>query len=132
MSLFQGNGHVSKPATDKLEYGDRTTDKPSIIATQRPSMHTARSLRSDQARAKLSHYVATEHGYCSISGTSGKLGFSYFLNLNGNRQCEFRTEDRGGMMSMGYNYPAEQVDMIVVNRSQILGHGYLAIHGMVL
>ncbi|KAF2572271.1 hypothetical protein F2Q70_00002876 [Brassica cretica] len=25
-----------------------------------------------------------------ISGTSGKLGFSYFPNLNGNRQCEFR------------------------------------------
>ncbi|KAF3583862.1 hypothetical protein F2Q69_00030198 [Brassica cretica] len=24
-----------------------------------------------------------------ISGTSGKLGFSYFPNLNGNRQCEF-------------------------------------------
>ncbi|KAF2561912.1 hypothetical protein F2Q70_00015796 [Brassica cretica] len=41
-------------------------------------------------------------------------------------------EDRGGMMSMGYNYPAEQVDMIVVNRSQILGLGYLGIHGMVL
>ncbi|KAF2614929.1 hypothetical protein F2Q70_00013359 [Brassica cretica] len=25
-----------------------------------------------------------------ISGTSGKLGFSYFPYLNGNRQCEFR------------------------------------------
>ncbi|KAF3516611.1 hypothetical protein DY000_02061218 [Brassica cretica] len=25
-----------------------------------------------------------------ISGTSGKLGFSYFPNLNGNRQCKFR------------------------------------------
>ncbi|KAF2560082.1 hypothetical protein F2Q68_00015808 [Brassica cretica] len=30
-----------------------------------------------------------ENGH-SISGTSGKLGFSYFPNLNGNRQCEFR------------------------------------------
>ncbi|KAF3582318.1 hypothetical protein DY000_02030671 [Brassica cretica] len=28
--------------------------------------------------------------YLVISGTSGKLGFSYFPNLNGNRQCEFR------------------------------------------
>ncbi|KAF3562166.1 hypothetical protein DY000_02016056 [Brassica cretica] len=26
----------------------------------------------------------------TISGTSGKLGFSYFPNLNGNRQYEFR------------------------------------------
>ncbi|KAF3503500.1 hypothetical protein F2Q69_00042374 [Brassica cretica] len=26
----------------------------------------------------------------SISGTSGKLGFSYFPTLNGNRQCELR------------------------------------------
>ncbi|KAF2543915.1 hypothetical protein F2Q68_00032240 [Brassica cretica] len=45
--LSQGNGHVSKPATDRLEYGNRTTDRPSSVATQRPSMHTARSLRSD-------------------------------------------------------------------------------------
>ncbi|CDY31017.1 BnaC03g55180D [Brassica napus] len=29
-------------------------------------------------------------GKINISGTSGKLGFSYFPNLNGNRQCEFR------------------------------------------
>ena len=40
--LSQSNGHVSKPATDKLGYGNRTTDKPSSVATQRPSMHTAR------------------------------------------------------------------------------------------
>ncbi|KAF3557672.1 hypothetical protein F2Q69_00012701 [Brassica cretica] len=44
------------------------------VATERSS---ARSLRSNRARAE-------------ISGTSGKLGFSYFPNLNGNRQCEFR------------------------------------------
>ncbi|CAN6804150.1 unnamed protein product, partial [Brassica oleracea] len=24
-------------------------------------------------------------------------------------ECIFSTEDRGGMMSMGYNYPAEQL-----------------------
>ncbi|KAF2617052.1 hypothetical protein F2Q68_00040025 [Brassica cretica] len=28
--------------------------------------------------------------YLVISGTSGKLGFSYFPNLSGNRHCEFR------------------------------------------
>ncbi|KAG5384178.1 hypothetical protein IGI04_035648 [Brassica rapa subsp. trilocularis] len=53
-----------KPATDELEYGNRTTDKPSTIATQRtqrPRMHTARSLRSDQACTLLGRYVATKH-----------------------------------------------------------------------
>ncbi|KAG5377702.1 hypothetical protein IGI04_025544, partial [Brassica rapa subsp. trilocularis] len=30
----------------------------------------------------------------SISGTSGKLGFSYFPNLNGNQQCEFRFQQK--------------------------------------
>uniref|UniRef100_A0A0D2ZPD0 Uncharacterized protein n=1 Tax=Brassica oleracea var. oleracea TaxID=109376 RepID=A0A0D2ZPD0_BRAOL len=63
--LSEGNGHVSKPATDELEYGDRTMDKPSKIATQRPSMHTVRSLRSD--RAKLGRYVANEHAHCSVA-----------------------------------------------------------------
>ncbi|KAF3490334.1 hypothetical protein F2Q69_00052491 [Brassica cretica] len=65
--LSQGDRHVSKPATDKLEYGDRTTDMPSMIATQRPSMHTARSLRSDRARAKLGRYVATERASRSVA-----------------------------------------------------------------
>ncbi|KAF3566364.1 hypothetical protein DY000_02014850 [Brassica cretica] len=46
-----------------------------------PRTSQARSLRSDQAYTRLGRY---------ISGTSGKLGFSYFPNLNGNRQCEFR------------------------------------------
>ncbi|KAG5388713.1 hypothetical protein IGI04_030254 [Brassica rapa subsp. trilocularis] len=59
--LSEGNGHVSKSAADKLEYGNQTADKPSSIDTRRPSMHTARSLRSDRARAKLGRYVATEH-----------------------------------------------------------------------
>ncbi|KAG5400225.1 hypothetical protein IGI04_014832 [Brassica rapa subsp. trilocularis] len=49
-----------KPATNELEYGNRTTDKPSTIATHRPSMHTARSLRSDRVRAKLGRYIATK------------------------------------------------------------------------
>ncbi|KAG5397558.1 hypothetical protein IGI04_019372 [Brassica rapa subsp. trilocularis] len=59
--LSEGNGHVSKSATDKLEYGNQSADKPSSIDTRQPSMHTARSLRSDRARAKLGRYVATEH-----------------------------------------------------------------------
>ncbi|KAG5388621.1 hypothetical protein IGI04_030162 [Brassica rapa subsp. trilocularis] len=54
--LSEGNGHLSKSAADKLEYGNQTADKPSSIDTRRPSMHTARSLRSDQARAKLGRY----------------------------------------------------------------------------
>ncbi|KAF2570401.1 hypothetical protein F2Q70_00004114 [Brassica cretica] len=54
--LSQGNEHVSKSATDKLEYGDWTKDKPSSVATQRPSIHTARSLRSDRARVRLGRY----------------------------------------------------------------------------
>ncbi|KAF2560092.1 hypothetical protein F2Q68_00016380 [Brassica cretica] len=103
--MSQGNRHVSKPAMDKLEYGNRTTYKPSSVTTDR-ARAKARSLRSDRARArakvwslrtqlgryvatelkpKLGCYVATEH----ISGTSGKLGFSYFPYINENRQCEF-------------------------------------------
>ncbi|KAG5393516.1 hypothetical protein IGI04_023479 [Brassica rapa subsp. trilocularis] len=70
--LSEGNRHVSKSAADKLEYGNQTADKPSSIDTRQPSMHTARSLRSDRARAKarslrsdraivpLGRYVATE------------------------------------------------------------------------
>ncbi|KAG5384608.1 hypothetical protein IGI04_036078 [Brassica rapa subsp. trilocularis] len=80
--MSEGNGYVSKSAADKLGYGNRTAEKPSSIDTRRPSMHTARSLRSDResvplgryrpsvrsaqslcsdrARAKLGSYVATE------------------------------------------------------------------------
>ncbi|KAF3598547.1 hypothetical protein F2Q69_00035631 [Brassica cretica] len=45
---------------DEPEYGNRTADKPSSVATQRPSSSQARSLRSNRARAKLGRYVATE------------------------------------------------------------------------
>ncbi|KAG5388639.1 hypothetical protein IGI04_030180 [Brassica rapa subsp. trilocularis] len=69
--LSEGNRHVSKPATNELEYGDRTMDNPSMIATHRPSMHTARSLRSDQARAKLGRYVATERQARSLHSDQG-------------------------------------------------------------
>ncbi|KAG5392633.1 hypothetical protein IGI04_022596 [Brassica rapa subsp. trilocularis] len=58
--LSEGNGHVSKSAADKLEYGNRTADKLSSIDTRRPSMHTARSLRSDRASVPLGRYVATK------------------------------------------------------------------------
>ncbi|KAF2616077.1 hypothetical protein F2Q70_00012550 [Brassica cretica] len=58
--LSQGNGNVSKPATDSIECDDRNTDKPSSVTTQLPHMHTARSMRSDQARTELGNYVATE------------------------------------------------------------------------
>ncbi|KAG5375999.1 hypothetical protein IGI04_040595 [Brassica rapa subsp. trilocularis] len=58
--LSEGNRHVSNSATDKLEYDNRTTDKPSSIDTRRPRMHTARSLRSEQASVPLGRYVATE------------------------------------------------------------------------
>ncbi|KAG5374411.1 hypothetical protein IGI04_042261 [Brassica rapa subsp. trilocularis] len=58
--LSEGNRHVSNSAADKLEYGNQTTDKPSSIDTRRPSMHTARSLRSDRASVPLGRYVATE------------------------------------------------------------------------
>ncbi|KAG5383334.1 hypothetical protein IGI04_034804 [Brassica rapa subsp. trilocularis] len=65
--LSKGNIHVSNSATDKLEYGNQITDKPSSIDTRRPSMHTARSLHSDRARAKLGHYVATERPSRSVA-----------------------------------------------------------------
>ncbi|KAF3486955.1 hypothetical protein F2Q69_00055776 [Brassica cretica] len=45
----------------------------------------ARVWQSDHGQANHDRYAATKH----ISGTSKKLGFSYFPNLNRNRQCEF-------------------------------------------
>ncbi|KAF3588774.1 hypothetical protein F2Q69_00027186 [Brassica cretica] len=53
----------------------------------------ARSLRSDRSSVPLALYVVTKLKPKlgrNIFGTSGKLGFSYFPNLNGNRQCKFR------------------------------------------
>ncbi|KAF3528381.1 hypothetical protein DY000_02038876 [Brassica cretica] len=47
--------------------------------------------RSAQTRAEPRH----------ISGTSGKLGFSYFPYLNGNRQCEFRFPQFGARRKGG-------------------------------
>ena len=58
--LSQGNRNISKPATNRFKCDDRNTDKPSSVSTQLPHMHTARSMRSDQARAKLGRYIAPE------------------------------------------------------------------------
>ncbi|KAG5400819.1 hypothetical protein IGI04_015426 [Brassica rapa subsp. trilocularis] len=52
--------NVSKPSTDRLECDDRNTDKPSSVTTQRPNMHTTRSLRSDRACVPFGRYVVTE------------------------------------------------------------------------
>ena len=65
--LFRGNQNVSKPATDRFEYDDQNTDKPSSVTTQLPNMHAVRSMRSDQARVKLGHYVATERPSRSVA-----------------------------------------------------------------
>ncbi|KAH0456166.1 hypothetical protein IEQ34_014073 [Dendrobium chrysotoxum] len=47
------------------------------------------------------------------------------------RGMYFSAADRGEMMSMVYNWPAEQVDMIVVtDGSRILGLGDLGVHGI--
>ncbi|CAO2835210.1 unnamed protein product [Amaranthus hypochondriacus] len=47
------------------------------------------------------------------------------------RGMYFSSDDRGEMMSMVYNWPAEQVDMIVVtDGSRILGLGDLGVHGI--
>ncbi|KAF3445643.1 hypothetical protein FNV43_RR10819 [Rhamnella rubrinervis] len=47
------------------------------------------------------------------------------------RGMYFSAEDRGEMMSMVYNWPAEQVDMIVVtDGSRILGLGELGVQGI--
>ncbi|KAG5375437.1 hypothetical protein IGI04_040033 [Brassica rapa subsp. trilocularis] len=75
--LSEGNRHVSKPATDELEYGDRIMDKPSTIATQRPSMHTVRSLRSDRAHVPLGRYpssVASQARSLRSDRARAKLG----------------------------------------------------------
>ncbi|KAF2567429.1 hypothetical protein F2Q68_00024130 [Brassica cretica] len=67
--LSQGNRNVSKPAMNRFECDDRNTDKPSSVTTQRPNMHTARSLRSDRARVPLGRYVPTEHASHSVATT---------------------------------------------------------------
>ncbi|KAF3521093.1 hypothetical protein DY000_02060103 [Brassica cretica] len=54
-------------AMDELEDDNRTANKPRSINTWRQSMHTARSLHSDRARAKLGRYVATKHAYRSVA-----------------------------------------------------------------
>ncbi|KGN56672.1 NAD-dependent malic enzyme 1, mitochondrial isoform X1 [Cucumis sativus] len=47
------------------------------------------------------------------------------------RGMYFSAQDRGEMMSMVYNWPADQVDMIVVtDGSRILGLGDLGVHGI--
>ncbi|KAG5374146.1 hypothetical protein IGI04_042533, partial [Brassica rapa subsp. trilocularis] len=53
-------GNIPKPITDKFEYDNRNTEKPSSVIAQLPHMHAVRSLRSDRARAKLGCYIATE------------------------------------------------------------------------
>uniref|UniRef100_M4FAS7 Uncharacterized protein n=1 Tax=Brassica campestris TaxID=3711 RepID=M4FAS7_BRACM len=58
--LSRGNGNVSKPATDRFEYDDRNTDKPSSVTTQLPHMHTVQSMRSDRACVPFGRYVAAE------------------------------------------------------------------------
>uniref|UniRef100_A0A0D3APR0 Uncharacterized protein n=1 Tax=Brassica oleracea var. oleracea TaxID=109376 RepID=A0A0D3APR0_BRAOL len=42
----------------------------------------------------VGRFMLGSQGKINISGTSGKLGFSYFPNLNVNRQCEFRFPHR--------------------------------------
>ncbi|KAF2552003.1 hypothetical protein F2Q68_00034619 [Brassica cretica] len=45
-----------------------TSDKSSKkVATQRPNVCSARSLRSERSRAKLGRYVATESPFCSVA-----------------------------------------------------------------
>ncbi|KAF2546322.1 hypothetical protein F2Q70_00021725 [Brassica cretica] len=61
--LVQGypeNSFNEKQITDKFEYDNRNTDKPSSVIAQLPHMHAVGSLRSDRARAKLGRYVAIE------------------------------------------------------------------------
>ncbi|KAF3603678.1 hypothetical protein F2Q69_00035486 [Brassica cretica] len=94
---------------DALRRRRESSDKSSKrVATQQTNACSARSLHSNRARAKarslrsdrasilLGRYIATE-----ISGTSGKLGFSYFPNLNGNRQCKFRFPQFGARRRRG-------------------------------
>ncbi|KAF3555896.1 hypothetical protein F2Q69_00010890 [Brassica cretica] len=78
--LSQGNRNVSKPATNRFECDDRNTDKPSSVTTQRPNMHTARSLRSDRARVPLGRYVPTEHASHSVATSAYPKGNLHFEN----------------------------------------------------
>ncbi|KAF3573364.1 hypothetical protein F2Q69_00059184 [Brassica cretica] len=51
--------HVSKPATDKLKYGSRSTHTARLLRSDRTQAE-ARSLCSDRARIRLGRYIATK------------------------------------------------------------------------
>ncbi|KAF3561232.1 hypothetical protein DY000_02013153 [Brassica cretica] len=55
---------LRKTLRRKHETADKNSKK---VATQRPNAYSARSLRSDRARAKLGRYVATERSYRSVA-----------------------------------------------------------------
>ncbi|KAF3583737.1 hypothetical protein F2Q69_00029283 [Brassica cretica] len=72
------------------------------LRSDRASVSLGRYVATElsQARLALGRYVATERSSRSISGSSGKLGFSLFPYLNGNRQCEFRFPHLSGLHSL--------------------------------
>ncbi|KAF3514230.1 hypothetical protein F2Q69_00007593 [Brassica cretica] len=55
--FFEIDSFLRKALWRKHETSDKSSKK---VATQRPNACSARSLRSDRARAKIGRYVATE------------------------------------------------------------------------
>ncbi|KAF3611866.1 hypothetical protein DY000_02048797 [Brassica cretica] len=88
--MSQGNRHVSKPAMDKLEYGNRTTYKPSSVTTDR-ARAKARSLRSDRARAKA-RSLHSDRARAKVWSLRTQLGRYVATELKPKLGCYVATE----------------------------------------
>ncbi|KAF3591654.1 hypothetical protein DY000_02021869 [Brassica cretica] len=62
--FFETDSFLRKALQRKHETSDKSSKK---VATQRPNVCSARSLRSDRARAKPGRYVATECPFRSVA-----------------------------------------------------------------
>ncbi|KAF2543434.1 hypothetical protein F2Q68_00032209 [Brassica cretica] len=61
--FFEIDSFLRKALRRKHETSDKSSEK---VATQRPNACSARSLRSDRARAKPGRYVVTERPFRSV------------------------------------------------------------------
>ncbi|KAF2595272.1 hypothetical protein F2Q70_00043147 [Brassica cretica] len=77
---------------ENLAKNPRLIAEKGSTANQRPSTHTARSLRSDGARTQLGRYVATEHAHSSVATqrpSSSQLSTRYVATCMASERSSF-------------------------------------------